>query len=444
MFTSNLYVKSPVWFQTLALSLRALARKKLRNNKETEGILAELLSHDYSMESLEQYRTVKKREVLLNAIDNSPFYSQVPKEPLSVDNFPYIDKNTCREKSQYIRSRVKPKVVVNGTTGGTTGMPLEIPQSMRSVVYEQAFILRHLHWAGYKEGDKRAWLRGDMIVPLAQQKPPFWRNSIFEDMLYLSSYHLTAKNIPDYIDAMVEYGVDIIQAYPSAISIIANYLEQNNRVYPGKLKAIITSSEKLNAEDRSVISKVFGCNVFDWYGMFERVAAIANCEHGRYHLLTDYSHVDFDSPVEGTQELVGTNYNNLYFPLIRYKTGDRVILSKEQSCPCGRVYPLIEQVVGRSTDYLLAIGGNKIGSAILSFVPKGVDGLLETQFVQKEIGKVAVYAVVENDKFNSIQEEKLINNLKHCVGIETAVEVYIVDKLTRTSSGKLKHVICDI
>ncbi|MCF8780052.1 phenylacetate--CoA ligase family protein [Vibrio sp. IRLE0018] len=444
MFTSKLYVKSPVWFQTLALSMRALARKKLRNNKETQEVIAELLSHDYSIDKLDSYRIKKKNEVLLNAIDNSSFYSQVSSNSLDVDKFPFMDKNLCRENASEIRSKIKPNVVVHGTTGGTTGMPLEIPQSMHSVIYEQAFISRHLQWAGFKEGDKRAWLRGDMIVPLHQTKPPFWRNSYFEDMLYLSSYHLTAQNIPSYIEAMVDYGVDIIQAYPSAISIIANYLEQNGLVYPAKLKAIITSSEKLSLHERSVISKVFGCNVFDWYGMFERVAAIANCEHGRYHLLTDYSHVEFGPLIDGANEIIGTNFNNLYFPLIRYKTGDRVLLSKEESCPCGRVYPLIDEVVGRSTDYLLAIGGNKIGSAILSFVPKGVEGLLETQFVQKTFGKVSVYAVVECGKFNSIQEEKLINNLKHCVGVEIKVEVHVVDKLTRTSSGKLKHVICEV
>jgi hypothetical protein len=31
--------------------------------------------------------------------------------------------------------------------------------------------------------------------------------------------------------------------------------------------------------------------VFDWYGQAERVAAIGTCEHGSYHVLTDYSGV---------------------------------------------------------------------------------------------------------------------------------------------------------
>ena len=57
-------------------------------------------------------------------------------------------KNDIRTRSDEFLSAIKPKVIVNGSTSGTTGTPLSIPQSMDSVVREQAFITRALGWGG--------------------------------------------------------------------------------------------------------------------------------------------------------------------------------------------------------------------------------------------------------------------------------------------------------
>jgi len=246
-----------------------------------------------------------------------------------------------------------------------------------------------------------------------------------------------------YIKAMADYGVDIIQAYPSSIVTLAKYLEAKGEYYPGEIKSVMTSSESISLEDRRVIEERFRCKVFDLYGLFERVAAIANCEYGRYHVLTDYSYVEFIDSGDGRHEVVGTNFNNIYYPLIRYKTGDYVVLSKEKVCPCGRMYPLIEGICGRSTDYLLAQSGQQIGAALLSFVPKGVDGLLECQFLQKDFGSVKVLVVV-NELFNGVQEFKLTANLKRCLGQNMNVVIEIVSQLIRTKSGKVRHIVCEV
>jgi len=257
---------------------------------------------------------------------------------------------------------------------------------------------------------------------------------------------MTQEAIPLYLETMNKYGVDIIQAYPSSIVTLAKYLESNNLFYSGKLKSIMTSSESLSKEDKMLVEGRFKCIVFDWYGLFERVAAIASCEYGRYHILTDYSYVELqpDESKDGIEraEIIGTNFSNHLYPLIRYKTGDHVLLSKEDECPCGRVYPLVDSIEGRVGDYLVAADGQKIH--ILNHIPKGVGGLLATQFIQDSINEVTVLVVVDSDKYKPSDELALIDNIKSRLGVETIVLVKKVDAIPRTNNGKVRQAICNI
>ncbi|BED88890.1 capsular polysaccharide biosynthesis protein CapK [Pseudoalteromonas sp. MM1] len=443
MFTSKIYKKSPVSIQNILLSTRALVRKKLRENNKCEQYTQELIAHEYDSEILGKYHDKTLHKTIKQARNTVEYYKSYD---LNLKTFPFIDKLEVNSNKDKFLSSKKSGTVIKGATSGTTGAPLVIPQDMESVITEQAFINRGLAWAGFKEGDKRAWIRGDMIVPLEQKKAPFWRYSYFENMIMLSSFHMVPNNLQSYINAMAEFGVQVIQAYPSSIVTLAKYLEVNNEYYPGEIKSIVTSSESLTKEDKHLIETRFKCTVFDWYGLFERVAAIASCEHGRYHILTDYAHVELlpaGKAEDGRDraEIVGTNFNNSFYPLIRYKTGDHVILSDEPNCPCGRVFPIVDSIEGRTGDYLIAEDGQKVH--ILNHIPKGVSGLLGAQFVQKEHMKIEVLVTCNND-FTTEQKLKLIDNTKERLGNKMDVTITIVDNLIRTKNGKMKQAICDL
>jgi len=442
MLTSALYRNSPIFIQNLLISFRAFIRKILRENPEKLSRL-DLIDNEYSINKLEVYGNKHLAIALNNALDNTKYYPmKIQKNRADLEQFPYLTKDELRNRPSDFLSKVKPKIVIKGSTSGTTGTPLSIPQSMDSVIREQAFVSRMLKWAGYEKDDKRAWIRGDLIVPIKQLPPPYWRYSWFENMIMLSSFHMTREALPLYIQAMVDYGVDIIQAYPSSIATLAKYLESKGEYYPGKIKSVITSSESLTPEDRQVIEERFRCKVFDWYGLFERVAAIANCEYGRYHVLTDYSYVEFLDVGNGRHEIVGTNFNNLYYPLIRYKTGDHVILSKEKECPCGRVYPMVERIEGRVGDYLVGENGQKVH--ILNHIPKGVKGLLACQFVQDSADCIQAVVVIDAEIFDNKQKSQLVTNIKERLGQNIIVVIKEVASIPRTKNGKIRQAICSL
>lgn len=441
MFTNSLYQRSPVFIQNQLISLRSLIRKILREGKNQASLLDEIQKNDLDTSVLNSFARAQLTHTLTQATKHVPFYKKfILSSKCELLDFPIINKVDIKDSADAFLADNHNGVVISGATSGTTGTPLVIKQNMTSVIREQAFVARHLNWAGFESGDKRAWIRGDMIVPLEQKQGPFWRYSWFENMIMLSSFHMAPSNLQSYIDAMVAHGVQIIQAYPSSIVTLAKHLQINDQYYPNKLKSIVTSSESLSQEDKKLVEKRFGCVVFDWYGLFERVAAIGSCEHGNYHILTDYSHVELVDAGDGRHEIIGTNFNNDLQPLIRYRTGDHVYLSEKTSCPCGRVFPIIDRIEGRIGDYLIGEDGQKVH--ILNHIPKGVDGLIATQFIQDDPKRIEVQAVVDSRLFDQQQEHILIENTKERLGKSMDVFVTIVDQIQKTKNGKTRQAIC--
>ncbi len=443
MYNSVLYRNSPVFLQNILISLKALIRNKLRVNKTTNAILSEIEAHDKNSEKLEMFSEKILGKVLLSARENVEFYKKVSSVALS--DFPYINKHDVLSSPKSFLDNKNRQIKIKGQTSGTTGAPLTVYQSLESIIRERAFANRQRRWAGFKEGDRRAWIRGDVIVPIEQKQAPFWRYSYFEGMILLSSFHMASNVLPQYIQAMVDYNVDVIQAYPSSIVTLAKYLESKNAYYPATLKSILTSSESLSKDDKKLVEKRFRCTVFDWYGLFERVAAIGSCEHGRYHILTDYSHIELLAAGEvngkARAEVVGTNFNNTLYPLIRYKTGDHVILSDEENCPCGRVYPIVDSIEGRSVDFVLTFDGTPIYA--LDQCSKGVQGILGCQYVQNNKRSIGV-RVVSSPLFTEKEKNKLIKNIRSRLGDSMLVEIMITDNLLRSKSGKVRQAICTI
>lgn len=437
MYSSAIYKKSPVIIQSAMVSLRGLIRGAIRSERRIASLKKRLKENEHSEEMLAAFREERLEHALSNAKGTEAF-----KQNIEFSEFGYVDKNDVKASpSDFTNKHIKPFITVKGSTSGTTGAPLSIPQNLDSVLREQAFVSRYLEWAGFKQGDRRAWLRGDLVVPMEQKRGPFWRYSYFENMIVMSSFHLSSEAIPSYLKAMEDYGVDIIQAYPSSIATLAKYLESVDQYYQGRLKSIITSSEALSQEDRQIIEKRFKCKVFDWYGLFERVAAIGSCEHGNYHLISDYSHVEFVESEDGKHEIVGTSYNNALYPLIRYRTGDHVVLATNQTCPCGRVFPVIKSIEGRTVSHVYNEDHQKVYA--LDQCVKGVAGVIGSQYNQDQFGSITV-SVLVNDEYDHGQEEKLVSNVKARLGSSMQVNIDIVETLVRSKNGKVIQAICTI
>lgn len=326
-------------------------------------------------------------------------------------------------------------------TSGTSGTPLSLVQSLGAVIREEAFIQRQLRWTGWRPGQRRAWIRGDIVCAARPPDGRYWCRDYAGRMLLMSSYHLSEATMGAYIDALEAYEPVVLHAYPSSVAALAAWIEANRRHYRGRaLRAVLTSSETLDPAVREQVERAFRVPVFDWYGQAERVVAIGTCEAGSYHVLTDYGGVELLEGEDGMCELVGTTLNNPAMPLQRYRTGDRIVPGTGAACRCGRVFPTVQAVIGRQERIVTLPDGRML--ARLDRVFQGHDGhLIEGQVLYANDGSFRLRVVVTRD-FTVRDEAELVRAfLLRVPGVRVVVER--VSAIARGPNGKFQFIALD-
>ncbi|MFL6675819.1 MAG: phenylacetate--CoA ligase family protein [Massilia sp.] len=422
-----------MWTYSLKFSLRSLARELVRNFWGRTLVYPALVANERSPEVLNAYVARRARQLKLPA---PPDPTRLPTVGAGA---PLLAKAELKANPQrFVRARTLGSLIRNTIrTSGTSGSPLTLVQTLGTVVREEGFIYRQLRWIGYRHGQRRAWIRGDIVCPDQPPDGRYWCRDWVGNMLMMSSYHLSNATIGAYIDELERFDPVVIHAYPSSIAALASWLNAAGRSYRGgALKGVLTSSETLEPDVRAAVTRAFGVTVFDWYGQAERVAAIGTCEHGSYHVLTDYSAVELIGKEGGASELVGTSLNNAAMPLAHYCTGDSVIPGGDP-CPCGRVFPTVKAIVGRQEKIITLPDGRII--ARLDRIFQGHDRrLLEGQVLYRGNGNFTL-RVVTAAGFSSADEAALVDKfLLRVPGVNVAVEQ--VAAIPRGPNGKFEFI----
>lgn len=451
----KIYYQLPVGLQNVFLSTYGLYLLKIRHGKQYFDFLRQIKGHlSLSKEEIEEIQWKLFSNLLADSQKYVPYYREVLKD-ISVQEIkciddlqklPLLEKEVLRTSPEsLIDERYEKKKLLVVHTTGTTGTPLKIYCTPEIIKKNYAFYSRFLQQAGINYLGKRATFGGRIVVPHAQDKPPFWRYSFFQKNILFSSYHLTEKNIPSYITALRKIQPEYIDTYPSSLFTIAKYAQQQGISLEGITMAITTSAETLFAEQRKVIEDVFGVKIFDQYGAAEMCVFVGQCSHGSYHVHSDYAIIEFiredGSPANPGEEaeVVCTGLINSVMPLIRYRIGDRAVLSDRQ-CECGSHFPVVEKIIGRADDVILTPDGRRIGR--LSPVLKGFP-VKEAQYRQKVIDEIDIF-FVKDQGFNVDTENKIIIELKKRLGDKIKINIYYVEVIERSKGEKLKSIISEL
>lgn len=430
------------------LWLKGYASRFLRRGLLFHKLLRELEQNEKaSPEKIIEYQNKMLRLSVENAYKQVPYYKKLfdrlqikPQAIKTIEDLqllPILKKDAVRgHEEKFVSPSVKFKF--KAYTSGTTGTPLNLFRDRFSVNLENAAIWRQRRWADFGLNDRRATLRGDLVTPVDGAEPPFWQFNPGENQLLMSSYHLSDKFIPYYLDKLREFQPAAIEAYPSSVYRLARYM-QINQEQPIRVKAVFTSSEMLFDYQREVIEQYFG-KVFDYYGNAERVAFICMCEFGNYHYAMDYSIVEFIPAEDGLCQIVGTTLHNSAMPFIRYATGDLAQMSHE-NCPCNRPFPIVKKLEGRRDDYVITPSGKWLGRLDLVF--KGVSHLIEGQIIQDHLDFVRVLIVPGTD-FTDNDEQILSKKLHERLGSEIKIAIEKVESIPRTKQGKYQLVISKV
>jgi phenylacetate-CoA ligase len=425
-----------MWTYSLKATLRAMLRALLRG-LWAALLLPRLVAQERAPSLLSAAIARRARRLKIQvALDGTRLAQLEPGTPC-------LTKALLRQcPERFVRPRT-PGTLLRSTirTSGTSGSPLALVQTLGAVVREEAFIRRQLHWIGWRPGQRRAWIRGDIVCADHPPGGRSWCHDWFGKMLLLSSYHLSDASIGPCIGALEAWNPVVLHAYPSSVAALAAWLDARGRRYRGSaLRGVLTSSETLAPAVRALVERSFGAPVFDWYGQAERVAAIGTCEAGRYHVLTDYGAVELLAGADGSCELVGTTLNNGAMLLQRYRTGDYVLPGSGETCPCGRVFPTVAAILGRNDRILTLADGRRIGRLDRVF-QHGGRFLVEGQVVYGRDGKFRLRLVVAPG-FQAAHEAALLAAFRLRVpGVPVQVER--VAAIARGPNGKFEFVVSE-
>ena len=256
---------------------------------------------------------------------------------------------------------------------------------------------------------------------------------------------------------MVDLGATILCCTPSYAAYLAESIHERGLRDKIKLKAGIFGAEAWSEEMRRDIEDKLGIKAYDIYGLTESsgpgVAYECSAQTGM-HINEDHFIAEIINPETGEVlpegekgELVFSSITKKGFPLLRYRTRDICVLTREK-CPCGRTHVKMCKPMGRSDDMLIVKGVNVFPSQIESVL---IDSRYAPNYqivVDRVNNSDTIDVLVEmtaerfSDSLAEVtkQEKELVANLKSMLGIAVKVKL-VAPKTIQRSEGKAVRVI---
>ncbi len=360
-----------------------------------------------------------------------------------LSRWPLLDSDTVRlAPADFVSGG---RWAVPAATGGTSGIPLPLWRSLRSVAVEQAALDHLLRAHGLDPRRARvAVLRGDDIKPMAERDGPFWIDVQGGQRRIFSSNHLTRATVPAFAAALREFRADYWWVYPTTLGSLLRLAALAGETLT--VPMLFSSSERLSDELNRAARDALGCGVLDYYGQAERVA-FAWCDApGEWRFLPGYAHVELlprglDADAE-LHEIVGTVIWNEAMPLVRYRTGDLVRLprgldegAREEIALGLRTFP---GVIGRDGDILVAPDGTQVTG--IDHFHRGVEHVARIQVAHETPAHVVV-RVVPSPGFGEAERAQIEANVRRKLPPSMTVEVQVVETLAVTAAGKTPFVV---
>jgi phenylacetate-CoA ligase len=330
-------------------------------------------------------------------------------------------------------------------TGGSSGEPLVFYIGKNRVSHDVAAKWRATRWWGVDIGDSEIVVWGSPIELGKQDRLKRWRDKMFRTRL-LPAFEMSEAKLDQFIDTIRTIKPRMLFGYPSALTLIARHGRKHGLTMNDLgIKVAFVTSERLYDDQRATISAVFGCPVANGYGGRDAGFIAHECPAGGMHITADDIVVEIIDaagqvqPVGVAGEIVVTHLSTNDFPFIRYRTGDIGVLGTTP-CSCGRGLPLLQDIQGRSTDFVVAADGTIMHGLSLIYILRDIPGIRSFKVIQESRALTRVLLVTDTD-FQSGSIDLVTKGFKERLGPSVSVTVDLVDNIPAESSGKFRYII---
>lgn len=361
---------------------------------------------------------------------------------------PLLDKATIRANLDALKAE-DAESLSRFNTGGSSGEPLIFFIGNKRVSHDVAAKWRATRWWGVDIGDPEAVIWGSPIELGSQDKIRLLRDKLLRTRL-IPAFEMSAQKLDGFITDIQKMRPKMLFGYPSALAHIAGHAEKNGIALNNLgIKVAFVTSERLYDHQREKIQTVFGCPVANGYGGRDAGFIAHQCPRGGMHITAE----DIIVEIVGTDgqvlppgelgEIVVTHLATRDFPFIRYRTGDMGVLSDKQ-CECGRGLPLLADVQGRTTDFVVAQDGTVLHGLALIYVLRDLEGVDTFKITQESLERTSVQIVKTSGYQQASAEDRIISEFKKRLGQAVVITIEYPEFIAKERSGKFRYVISHV
>ena len=394
--------------------------------------------------------------LLKRVFDASPFYKQFfgqagiklsdIRTPEDFYKIPFSDKNDLRTAYPLGLQAVPDEQVVRiHSSSGTTGAPVIIPYTRQDVEDWAEMFSRCYALAGVTDRDR------------VQITPGYglWTAGIgFQagcEKLGAMAVPMGPGNTDKQFQMMLDLKSTVLCSTSSYALLIAEEAQKRGIKDKLCLKRGIIGSERWGELMKKRIEDELHIELFDIYGLTEVYGpgiAIDCDRHEGLHYFDDFLYFEIIDSTTGKAlpdgewgELVITTLKKEAAPLVRYRTHDITRIIPEK-CSCGRSYPMIDRVMGRTDDMIKVKGVNIYPGQIDNVLRqcKGVSSEYQIHINHIDGHDVMTIKVERKDGTDAhMVAMDVADRFKKSIGIKINVEALAIGKLPR-SEKKSKRV----
>lgn len=449
----QIYYGLPSWARSAAATAEGLRLNWWRWGRESEDLVAQAVEREsWSAERWRRWQPEQLAERLDHAARKVPYYRQYWSSQRQrgdrrswerLEHWPLLEKDAVRRcGSALVSEDASAGPWRIELTSGTTGTPLRLWRTRRTLIRRYAiYEARHRRWYGVSRGQRWAMAGCQLVADPTSVEPPFWVWNAAMRQLYVSSYHLAPEQTALSLAAIKKYRCRLAWGHPSSLALLAQ--GRGDGEGAPRLSCVVTNSEPLLANQRSLIEGSFGCRAYETYGLVELVAAAGECQRGSLHWFPEFGYVealgqDGEPSLNESGEIVATSLLDADMPLIRYRTGDAVALGQtSEPCGCGRGLPRLSSIEGRRDDIVYAADGRPVTR--LDPVLKGDLPIREAQIVQERLGELLVI-VAPSAQWRDSHEARIAEALRDRLG-DLDIRFETVSAIPRGPNGKFRGVV---
>lgn len=421
----------------------------------------ELLLVDSSANG-EQLQLERLNALLRHCYSSVPYYSLLmheraamfeadPREYLR--DFPVLNKSILRHQLDALAAKDLPKRHWRyNTSGGSTGEPVRFIQDEDYLDRIRAAKMMFSGWTGKQIGESELYLWGserDIFQGGLGRKARI--ENFAQNVRFLNAFRMTPDKMREYITVINRSRPALVIAYAQAIYELCCFAEREHmRIEPQR--AVMTSAATLYPFMRAKIEHTFGCKVFNRYGSREVGDIASECAaHEHLHVPPTVAYIEIldekDKPVPAgvDGDIAVTSLSNFAMPLIRYKIGDRGILSAAQRCSCGRTGQMLEAVLGRNVDAFRTEDGTLIDGEYFTHLLYFRKWVKQFQVIQRKHSEVQFKIVPQaSSAIDPADIREIEEKTRIVMGANCAVDVEFVEEIAPAKSGKYRYTISEI